>query len=45
MKIYFANTLAQLYIIPSIKVTHKRYLNGDYEIIFGWFNQLLVISF
>ena len=45
MKIYFAKTMAQLYIIPSVKVTHKRYLNGNCEIIFGWLNQLLVISF
>lgn len=26
----------QIYILPYIKITHNRILNGDLELIIGW---------
>jgi hypothetical protein len=34
----------QLYILPYIKLTHTRTLNGDLELIIGWLNRELVIG-
>jgi hypothetical protein len=34
----------QLYILPYIKLTHNRNLNGDLELIIGWLNRELVIG-
>ena len=45
MKVYKSEIVSQFYVLPSIKVTHSRWLNGDYELIFGWFNQLIIIGF
>lgn len=45
MKVYLSKQVDQLYVIPSIKVTYSRFLNGDLEVVFGWFNRLLVIAF
>ncbi len=35
----------QVYLLPYIKITHDTVLNGSYEIIIGWLNKELVISF
>ncbi len=35
---------AQLYIVPFVKVTHTRVLNGDYEFIIGWLKWQLAIT-
>jgi len=35
----------QTYILPYIKVTHNKWLNGDYELIIGWFNYQFVIGY
>ena len=45
MKIIVCTVCYQLYIFPYIKITHSRFLNGNYEFIVGWFNKELVISF
>lgn len=34
----YTKVLSQIYLLPYIKVTHNRNLNGNYEIILGWFN-------
>ena len=34
----------QIYILPFIKLTHDRMLNGDLELIIGWLNRELVIG-
>ena len=30
--------MGQVYVLPYIKITHERMLNGDLELIIGWFN-------
>jgi hypothetical protein len=44
MKIKFHTVLSQLYITPYVKITYDKFLNGDYELIIGWFNKEIVIS-
>jgi len=44
MKIQIDEVMYQMYIIPYIKITHDRLLNGNYEFIIGWFNYQLTIS-
>tara|TARA_R110000868_G_scaffold87157_1_gene243938 strand:- start:157 stop:372 length:216 start_codon:yes stop_codon:yes gene_type:complete len=34
----------QLYLTPFVKVTHDKTLNGDIELIIGWFNIEIVIT-
>jgi len=31
--------MSQIYIIPSIKITYDRVLNGNIEFIIGWLNK------
>ena len=45
MKFYKTEIWGQFYVFPTIKITHDRFLNGDYEIIFCWFKWELVIGF
>jgi hypothetical protein len=44
MKIKFYTVFSQLYITPYVKITYDKFLNGDYELIIGWFNKEIVIS-
>mgnify|MGYP003664293503 FL=1 len=44
MKINFYQVAYQIYLIPYIKITYNRFLNGNYELIIGWFNKEIVIS-
>jgi len=34
----------QIYIIPFVKITHDRALNGDLELIIGWLNRGISFS-
>jgi len=34
----------QLYLLPFVKVTHDKTLNGEYEFIVGWLNKEIVIT-
>jgi hypothetical protein len=34
----------QVYLLPTIKITHTRFLNGDYEIILGLFKWEIALS-
>jgi hypothetical protein len=36
--------IGQIYLMPTIKITHSKYLNGDYEIIIGWLKWELVLA-
>lgn len=36
MKVQINEVCYQFYLIPYIKVTYSRVLNGDYELIIGW---------
>jgi hypothetical protein len=44
MKIRIDKVLYQLYIFPYVKVTYNKWLNGDYELIVGWFSWEIVIG-
>jgi len=44
MKISINEIWGQVYLLPFIKLTHTRQLNGDIELIIGWLNQELVIG-
>jgi len=39
-----ATIVSQIYILPYIKLTYNRWLNGDLELIVGWINKELIIS-
>jgi hypothetical protein len=44
MKISINEVWGQVYLLPFIKITHTRDLNGDLELIIGWLNKELVLS-
>ena len=44
MKVNICTVMGQVYILPYVKVTHSRWLNGDIEFIIGWFNKELIFS-
>ena len=44
MKVYISEIVDQIYVLPIMKVTYKRFLNGDLELIFGWLKYQLVIA-
>jgi len=45
MKINIDRVVSQIYILPYIKITHDTFLNGNYELIIGWFNWELVLGY
>ena len=45
MKISKHTILGQLYILPFIKITYDRTLNGEYEFIVGWMSIGISLSF
>ena len=38
MKLSKYTTFGQVYILPYIKITYDKTLNGDYELLIGWIN-------
>lgn len=44
MKIIKSEVCGQIYLLPYIKITYIRDLNGDLEMIVGWLKWELVIS-
>jgi hypothetical protein len=44
MKLSINEIWGQVYLLPFIKLTHTRDLNGDLELIIGWLNRELVLS-
>ena len=34
----------QIYLLPYVKITHDKYLNGNYEFIIGWLNRELILT-
>lgn len=38
MKLEIAKIVDQLYILPYMKITYSKELNGNYEFILGWLN-------
>jgi len=45
MKLTVATIAYQVYILPTFKVTHNRWLNGNLEIIFGILKWEIIIGF
>ena len=44
MKVTRCKVWGQIYLLPYIKLTHDRTLNGDLELIIGWLNKELIIG-
>jgi len=45
MKISIDKVVYQMYILPYMKITYNSWLNGDYELIFGWLSHQLVFGY
>jgi hypothetical protein len=45
MKIRLDQVLGQIYLLPYIKITHTKWLNGKYEFIIGLINYELFTEF
>jgi hypothetical protein len=43
--ILISKIFAQVYIIPYIKITHDKFLNGKYELIIGWWNREIIFRY
>lgn len=44
MKVNIVEVGYQTYLTPYVKLTTSRYLNGDYELIFGWLKWEIIFS-
>ena len=44
MKTTICKVWGQVYLLPYIKLTHTRKLNGDLELIIGWLKWELIIG-
>ena len=45
MKISIHKIAYQFQVLPFVKVTYDKVLNGSYELIIGWFNIGLSLSY
>jgi hypothetical protein len=45
MKIEIAKVVGQIYILPYVKITYDKSLNGNYELIMGWLNYQLIFFY
>lgn len=45
MKVTIDKVVYQTYILPYVKITYDSWLNGDYELIIGWFNYQIAIGY
>ena len=45
MRINKHTIYGQSYILPFIKITHDVFLNGEYELIVGWLNIEISLSY
>lgn len=44
MRLTLVNIWGQVYLLPFVKLTHNRALNGDLEFIVGWLKWEVVIG-
>jgi len=44
MQIRIDQVIGQIYLLPYVKITHTKWLNGRYEFIIGWFNYELILQ-
>jgi hypothetical protein len=45
MKISKHTIFGQFHVLPFVKVTYDKVLNGDYELIIGWMSIGITLSF
>jgi hypothetical protein len=45
MRISKYTIVGQFHILPYIKITYDTYLNGEYELIIGWINIGISLSY
>ena len=45
MRISKYTIYGQVYLLPFIKITHDIFLNGEYELIVGWVNIGISLSY
>jgi hypothetical protein len=44
MKAGIYTIMSQIYIIPYVKFTYDKWLNGYYELSIGWLNKEITVS-
>tara|TARA_R110001632_G_scaffold2344_3_gene10448 strand:- start:3936 stop:4109 length:174 start_codon:yes stop_codon:yes gene_type:complete len=44
MEISIIEIWGQVYLLPFIKITHNKLLNGNYEFIIGWLKWELIFT-
>ena len=44
MKFNIYTAVGQLHLLPYIGITYSKYLNGNYELFFGWLKHEIVIT-
>jgi hypothetical protein len=44
MKIQIVTVYKQVYLLPYMKITYSRWLNGNLEFIIGWLNKEIIVS-
>jgi hypothetical protein len=44
-KLSISSICSQIYLIPTIKITHNKFLNGNYELCFVWLKWQFTFSF
>lgn len=44
MKIRIYKVSYQFYLLPYIKITFSRFLNGNYELILGWLDRQITLE-
>tara|TARA_R110000803_G_scaffold18757_4_gene49779 strand:+ start:831 stop:1022 length:192 start_codon:yes stop_codon:yes gene_type:complete len=44
MKISISKIWGQVYLLPFIKITHDKFLNGKYEFIIGWLKWEIIFN-
>ena len=45
MEISISKIWGQVYLLPFIKITHNKFINGKYEFIIGWLKWEIIITF
>jgi hypothetical protein len=44
MNVEIEHIVSQIYVFPFVKITHDKWLNGNYEISIGWLNKCITIA-
>jgi len=44
MEISICEIWGQVYLLPFIKITHDKFINGNYEFIIGWLKWEIIFT-